>query len=136
MSRAEITRIWVPALLNVAPRGLDYTEYYLLILGSTMKPPAIEKARAGSVSIKLDDADRVRIASLATVKKRTPHYLMKEAILEYVKREEARQNFIAAAESSFEHYKETGLHISLDEFSNWVDDVQQGPGARVPACHT
>lgn len=53
-----------------------------------------------------------------------------------VKREEARQNFIAAAESSFEHYKETGLHISLDEFSTWVDDVQEGSGVRVPACHT
>ncbi len=69
-------------------------------------------------------------------KKRTPHYLMKEAILEYVKKEESRQNFIAAAQSSFEHYKETGLHITLDEFSNWVDQVQQHPGAPVPECHT
>lgn len=136
MSRAEITRTWVPAFLNVVPRRFDYTGYYLLILGITMKLPASEKARAGSVTIKLDDADRDRIATLAAVKKRTPHYLMKEAILEYVKREEARQSFIAAAESSFEHYKETGLHISLDEFSTWVDDVQQGPGARIPACHT
>ena len=101
-----------------------------------MKPSIAEKARAGSVTIKLDDADRERIAYLASVKKRTPHYLMKEAILEYVKREEARQNFITAAESSFEHYKETGLHISLDEFSDWVDQVPQDPGAPVPAWHT
>ena len=136
MSRAEITRIWVPAFLYVVPRRPDYTGYDLLIFGSTMKPPASEKARAGSVFVKLDDADQARIASLATVKKRTPYYLMKEAILEYVKREEARQKFIAAAESSFEHYKETGLHISLDEFSAWVDDVQQCPGARLPECHT
>lgn len=70
------------------------------------------------------------------MKKRTPHYLMKEAILEYVKKEEARQNFIKAAETAFEHYKETGLHITLDEFSNWVDDVQQNPDTPVPACHT
>lgn len=101
-----------------------------------MKLSAAERPRAGSVTIKLDGADRDRIASLASVKKRTPHYLMKEAILEYVKREEARQNFIAAAESSFEHYKETGLHISLDEFSTWVDQVQQDAGAPAPSCHT
>lgn len=101
-----------------------------------MKSLSPEKARAGSVTIKLDDVDRERIASLASVKKRTPHYLMKEAILDYVKREEARQNFIIAAEASFEHYKETGLHISLDEFSTWVDQVQQDPGAPPPACHT
>lgn len=101
-----------------------------------MKTSTAEKPRTGSVTIKLDDADRDRIASLATAKKRTPHYLMKEAILEYVKKEEARQNFIAAAESSFEHYKETGLHITLDEFSHWVDEVQEMPEAPAPACHT
>ena len=61
--------------------------------------------------------------------------LMKEAILEYVKKEEARQNFIAAAESSFEHYKETGLHITLDEFSTWVDQIQESLDAPVPTCH-
>ncbi len=101
-----------------------------------MKPSSIEKPRTGSVTINLDNADRDRIASLATAKKRTPHYLMKEAILDYVKKEEARQNFIAVADSSFEHYKETGLHVTLDEFSSWVDQVQETPAAPVPACHT
>ena len=101
-----------------------------------MKTSTVEKPRSGSVTIKLDAADRERIAALATAKKRTPHYLMKEAILDYVKKEEARQNFIAAAESSFEHYKETGLHITVDEFSQWVDKVQEAPETPVPACHT
>ena len=102
-----------------------------------MKTSAIDKPRSpGTVTIKLDPSDRDRIASLATMKKRTPHYLMKEAILEYVQREEARQNFIKAAETSFEHYKETGLHITLDEFSAWVDDVQKNPDAPITACHT
>lgn len=101
-----------------------------------MNTPPAERSRTASVTIKLDDADRDRIASLASAKKRTPHYLMKEAILECVKREEARHNFIAAAEASFVHYKETGLHITFDEFSTWVDQVQQNPGASVPACRT
>ena len=102
-----------------------------------MKTSSAEKTRPlGTVTIKLEPADRDRIAILAAMKKRTPHYLMKEAILEYVKKEEARQNFIKAAETAFEHYKETGLHITLDEFSNWVDEVQQNPDTPVPACHT
>jgi predicted transcriptional regulator len=100
-----------------------------------MKPASTGKARAGSVTIKLEEADRGRIALLASAKKRTPHYLMKEAILEYVKREEARQNFIAAAEASYVHYKETGLHITLDEMSAWADEVQLNPEAPVPECH-
>ena len=102
-----------------------------------MKPSAIEKPRSSTtISVKLDPSDRDRIASLAAMKKRTPHYLMKEAILEYVQREEARQNFIEAANTSFDHYKETGLHITLDEFSAWVDDVQKNPNAPITACHT
>jgi predicted transcriptional regulator len=96
----------------------------------------VEKLRAaGTVSLKLDANERGRIAALASAKKRTPHYLMKEAILEYVRREEARQNFIAAAEASFEHYKETGLHVTLDEFGGWVDAVQTAPDTALPPCH-
>lgn len=91
---------------------------------------------SSTVTIKLDAADRDRIASLAGLKNRAPHYLMKEAILDYVKREEARQNFIKAGLESYEHYKETGQHITLDEFSNWVDAVQQNSDAPTPACHT
>jgi len=53
-----------------------------------------------------------------------------------VQREEARQHFIKAADTSFEHYKETGLHITLDEFSAWVDDVQKKPDTPIAACHT
>ncbi len=102
-----------------------------------MQTSAAQQARTGgSVTIKLDVADRVRISALAAARKRTPHYLMKEAILEYVKKEEARQNFITAARSSFEHYKQTGLHITLDEFSSWVDQVQHNHDEPVPACHT
>ena len=102
-----------------------------------MKTSSDGKRRtSGSVTIKLDAVDRDRIATLAQAKKRTPHYLMKEAILDYVKKEEARHHFIAAAESSFVHYKETGLHVSLDEFSAWVDQVQENPAAPLPECHS
>lgn len=102
-----------------------------------MKTAAIEKRRTvGTVTVKLAPSDRDRIAALAATQKRTPHYLMKEAILEYVQREEARQHFIKAANTSFEHYKETGLHITLDEFSAWVEDVQKNPDAPITPCHT
>lgn len=101
-----------------------------------MKSTAVEKPRSsGTVTVKLDPSDRDRLASLAAMKKRTPHYLMKEAILDYVLREEARQHFINAAEASFKHYKETGLHITLDEFGAWVDAVQTNPDVPITPCH-
>lgn len=95
-----------------------------------------KRSSSGSVTIKLDAVDRDRIANLAYARKRTPHYVMKEAILDYVKKQEARHHFIVAAESSFEHFKETGLHVSLDEFSAWVDQVQENLAAPLPECHS
>ena len=53
----------------------------------------------------------------------------------YVRQEEVKQNIIAAAEASYEHYQETGLHVSADEFSVWVDAVQTDPAAEMPKCH-
>lgn len=50
---------------------------------------------------------------------------MTDAIPENVKKQEAQQKFTSAAESSFEQYKVTCLHINLDEFSQWVDKVQE-----------
>ena len=60
---------------------------------------------------------------------------MNEAILEYVKCEEARQNFIKAADTSFKHFKETGLHLTLEEFSAWVDELQKDPKTPIVKCH-
>jgi predicted transcriptional regulator len=106
-----------------------------LIKGRAMTISSPENPRHGPVTINLDDADQDRITSLASAKNSTPHYLMKAAILEYLQKEEARQNFITAAESSFVHYKESELHITLDEFDSWVDQVQHDPSTPLPTCH-
>lgn len=60
---------------------------------------------------------------------------MKKSNLDYVKKEVTRQSFIKAALTSHEHYKETDQHITLDEFSTWVDAVQQNQQSPPPSCH-
>ena len=52
-----------------------------------------------------------------------------------VRVEEAHQNFIEASVASFEQFKETGQHITLDEFNAWADDLPLTPDAPVPPCH-
>lgn len=88
-----------------------------------------------AIAVKLGDLERGRLVELAKVKQRSAHYLMREAIREYLQREEARQGFIAAAEASYVHYKETGMHVPLDEFAAWTDDVVVLPEAPPPKCH-
>ncbi len=88
-----------------------------------------------AIAVKLDDAERGRLLELAKIKQRSAHFLMREAIREYLEREEAQQGFIAAAEASYEHYKETGMHITLEEFAAWADEVSIQPAATPMQCH-
>jgi hypothetical protein len=46
-----------------------------------------------------------------------------------------RSAFVKAAVQSREHYKQTGLHITMDEFSGWVDALQANSKAQMPQCH-
>jgi predicted transcriptional regulator len=87
------------------------------------------------IAVKLEDSERERLAALAGAKNRTPHFLMREAICEYLDREESRLAFVAAAEASYQQYKETGMHVTMAEFSQWVEKVALHPTAIPPACH-
>lgn len=50
-------------------------------------------AAAKTVSVKLDHEMRDRIKHLAEIRHRTTHWVMKEAIQQYVEREEKREAF-------------------------------------------
>lgn len=39
------------------------------------------------------------------------------------------------AKESRKHYQETGLHITHEEFSAWVQAIQKNPKTPMPACH-
>jgi predicted transcriptional regulator len=91
--------------------------------------------QTANLSIKLELADRDRIRALAAYKNRTPHFIMKEAVRKYLEEEEAEQRFIAAAKESRSHYQQTGLHMTHEEFSSWVDQLQTNPKAAPPVCH-
>ena len=76
-------------------------------------------ARTGTVSVKLDIHYKDRLSKLASAQKRTPHYLMKEAIQCYIDEAEIAQNFTQAGEESLADYEATGLHISHEEYKSW-----------------
>ncbi|HEY8289783.1 MAG TPA: ribbon-helix-helix domain-containing protein, partial [Acetobacteraceae bacterium] len=46
-----------------------------------------------ATSIKIDDALKSRVQHLANLQRRSPHWIMREAIRQYVEREEARESF-------------------------------------------
>jgi len=72
-----------------------------------MTSAQLEKPRTANMSVKLHTTDTERLRAIAISKKRTPHYLMKEAIMHYIEEMEKEQKAIALAQESLEHYKKT-----------------------------
>ncbi len=68
-----------------------------------------------ATSIKIDDDLKRRIRSLAQRRRRTSHWIMREAIEQYVQREEARESFKEETYASWSAYQETGRHLTGDE---------------------
>ncbi len=89
-----------------------------------------------AVSVKIGAELKGRVESLANLRKRSPHWIMQEAISEYVSREEARESFYAEAMASWTHYQETGLHLTLAEVSAWLKTWGSEAETEAPACHT
>ena len=89
-----------------------------------------------AVSVKLDDAMRERIHSLAESKQRSAHWVMREAITEYVDREEKRRSFDQATIDSFQEFEETGLHLTGEEVFAWMETWGTDEESEPPPCHT
>jgi predicted transcriptional regulator len=94
---------------------------------------ALKTKNTKTLKIDIDLIERLKI--IADYKKRTQHYLMKEAIQAYVEQEEEKIAFLVSAEKASEHYASTGLHLKLDEFQNWLDNVNENNILPIPVCH-
>jgi predicted transcriptional regulator len=90
---------------------------------------------ASTTSLKLDLEMKERIQRLAEARRRTSHWIMREAIDEYVSREEKREQLRLETIAAWEEYQRTGLHVTDEEMDEWLDKLGAGEDAPPPACH-
>ncbi|SEL12113.1 Predicted transcriptional regulator [Atopomonas hussainii] len=83
-----------------------------------------------ATSIKIDGDLKSRIQHLASQRQRSSHCVMREAIIQYVEREEARESFKQEALASCAAYQETG-----QEARSWLGSWGTGAEAELPKCH-
>lgn len=88
-----------------------------------------------AVSIKIDEDTKVRVKRLADARQRTPHWLMREAINQYLEREEKREAFRQDTLKAWESYRATGLHVTAEEADAWLNQLEQGNDTEPPECH-
>lgn len=88
-----------------------------------------------STSLKLDPATKERVQSLASARRRTSHWILREAVEQYVEREEKRDQLRQDALAAWAHYQATGLHATAEETDAWLAKLEAGEDAAPPACH-
>jgi predicted transcriptional regulator len=88
-----------------------------------------------TTSLKLDNEMKDRIQRLAAARRRSAHWVMREAVEQYVEREEKRGQFHQDALAAWATYQVNGLHVTADEADTWLAKLEAGEDAAAPECH-
>jgi predicted transcriptional regulator len=92
-------------------------------------------ANRSTTSLKLDAEIKTRLQQLAQLRRRSSHWLMREAIEQYVEREERREQLRQDALAAWAEYQATGLHVTAEEADAWLAQLEAGEDAEPPPAH-
>lgn len=87
------------------------------------------------VAIKIDDQTKARVKRLAEARHRTSHWLMREAIHQYLDREEKREAFRQDTQKAWDEFRMTGHHVTAAEADHWLSQLEDGNDVEPPQCH-
>ena len=88
------------------------------------------------------------LEAIASAQHRSPEELVHDAIEFYLSMQsqqaelaghfplENEEAELQRAEESWQHYQQTGLHLTQQEVSSWIDRLEKDPDAKLPPCHT
>ncbi len=86
-----------------------------------------------TIGVKIDDETRRRLKALAEARNRTPHWLVKEAISEYLSHEEFVEKERAEDEARWERYALTGEAVDHDRVRDWLGALADGQDEECPS---
>ena len=78
------------------------------------------------LGVKLERSTRDKLKALAGKRDRTPHWLARKAILEFVEREERHERERTEDEARWRNYVETGEYLSEADMDDWLRALQHG----------
>jgi predicted transcriptional regulator len=88
-----------------------------------------------TTNLELDATTKARLERLAQARRRPLERLMREAIEQYIEREERRDAFREDALAAWAAYQATGEHVTAAEADAWLARLEAGEDAEPPACH-
>jgi predicted transcriptional regulator len=81
---------------------------------------------ATTQGIKLDETTQKRLKDLAEKRRRSPHWLMRTAIEDYLTREEQYEKEKAEDLAEYEEYLMTGKAIDNSLVTVWLEELARG----------
>jgi len=75
------------------------------------------------------------VNQLASARRRSLHWVMREAVEQYVEREEKRERLRQDALAAWAEYQTTGLHVTARDADAWLAKLEAGKRAVIPKCH-
>jgi predicted transcriptional regulator len=88
-----------------------------------------------TVAVEVDQETRDRIERLAQLRHRPLDSLIKDAVSQYLEREENRDRFRHDAIQAWNERQATGLHVSADEVATWLETWGEENEQTAPECH-
>jgi predicted transcriptional regulator len=95
----------------------------------------MESTTIRPTSIKIDEETKNRMKRLAQARHRSSHWLIIEAIHQYIEREEKRQALHQDAINAWKEYQATGLHATSEEVISWLNTWGEGDEQGLLECH-
>lgn len=87
-----------------------------------------------ATSVKLDDEMLARVQELAELRQRSPHWIMREAIGQYVAREEQREQLKRDTERAWEEFQATGQQVTAESVEDWLNSWGNEDERTAPKC--
>jgi predicted transcriptional regulator len=88
-----------------------------------------------TTSLKLDAELKERVQRIAASRRRSAHWVMREAVEQFVAREEKREQLRRDALAAWDAYQANGLHATAEEADAWLARLEAGEDAQAPECH-
>lgn len=87
---------------------------------------------SSSLALKLDEETRRRLQALGRLRDRSPHWLMKKAVLEYLEREEGYEQEKQEDMARWERYRLGGCGVPHLSVREWLDSFGTEAGRPLP----
>ncbi len=88
-----------------------------------------------ATNLKLDTKTKARLQLLADARQRPAHLLVREAVEQYLEREEQRDQLRQDALAAWAAYQATGQHVTAEEADAWLARLEAGEDVEPPRPH-